>query len=44
MAKNNLEDKFTFWCPLEKAQDLDPTTGEPVMKLGGIASTSERLS
>lgn len=44
MAKNNLEDKFTFWCPLEKAQDLDPTTGEPVMKLGGIASTSDEDS
>ena len=44
MAKNNLEDKFTFWCPLEKAQDLDPTTGDPVMKLGGIASTSDEDS
>lgn len=44
MTKNNLEDKFTFWCPLEKAQDLDPTTGEPVMKLGGIASTSDEDS
>lgn len=44
MAKNNLEDKFTFWCPLEKAQDLDPSTGEPVMKLGGIASTSDEDS
>lgn len=44
MAKTNLEDKFTFWCPLEKAQDLDPTTGEPVMKLGGIASTSDEDS
>lgn len=44
MAKTNLEDRFTFWCPLEKAQDLDPTTGEPVMKLGGIASTSDEDS
>ena len=44
MAKINSEDKFTFWCPLEKAQDLDPTTGEPVMKLGGIASTSDEDS
>lgn len=45
MAKNNLEDKFTFWCPIEKAQDLiDPTTGETVMRLGGIASTSDEDS
>lgn len=44
MAKTNLEDKFTFWCPLEKAQDIDPTTGESVMKLGGIASTSDEDS
>lgn len=43
MARN-LEDKFIFWCPLEKAQDLDPTTGEPIMKLGGIASTSDEDS
>lgn len=34
-------DKFSFWCPLEKAQEIDPTTGETVMKLGGIASTSD---
>lgn len=38
----NIEDKFKFWCPIEKAQDLiDPTTGEQVMRLGGIASTSD---
>lgn len=40
MARN-LEDRFTFWCPLEKAQEIDPTTGETIMKLGGIASTSD---
>lgn len=41
MSKN-IEDKFKFWCPIEKAQDLiDPTTGEQVMRLGGIASTSD---
>lgn len=41
MTKNT-EDKFKFWCPIEKAQDLiDPTTGEQVMRLGGIASTSD---
>lgn len=39
--EKNLEDKFIFWCPLEKAQEIDPTTGETVMKLGGIASTSD---
>lgn len=38
----NIEDRFKFWCPIEKAQDLiDPTTGEQIMRLGGIASTSD---
>lgn len=37
-------ERFKFWCPIEKSQDLDPTTGEPVMKLGGIASTSDEDS
>ena len=33
---------FTFWCPIEKAQEaVDPTTGEQIMRLGGIASTSD---
>lgn len=36
--------KFSFWCPIEKSEDLDPTTGEQVMKLGGIASTSDEDS
>lgn len=44
MAKNNIEDKFTFWCPLEKAKSIDPTSGEEVMRLGGIASTSDEDS
>lgn len=38
------ESKFKFWCPIEKSQDIDPTTGEPIMKLGGIASTSDEDS
>ena len=38
------EEKFTFWCPLEKSEDIDPTTGELVMRLGGIASTSDEDS
>lgn len=36
--------KFKFWCPIEKAQSVDPNTGETVMKLGGIASTSDEDS
>jgi len=40
-----IEDKFEFWCPIEKSQDcLDPTTGEKIMRLGGIASTSDKDS
>jgi hypothetical protein len=40
-----LEEKFTFWCPLQKSEEiLDPTTGEPIMRLGGIASTSDEDS
>ena len=44
MAK--IEDKFKFWCPIEKAKEtiIDPTTGEEVMRLGGIASTSDEDS
>lgn len=41
----NIEDKFVFWCPLQKSEELiDPTTGEPIMRLGGIASTSDEDS
>ena len=33
-----IEEKFVFWCPLQKSEDLvDPTTGERIMRLGGIA-------
>ena len=41
----NIEDKFVFWCPLQKSEEIvDPTTGEPIMRLGGIASTSDEDS
>ena len=41
----NIEDKFVFWCPLQKSEDIiDPTTGEQIMRLGGIASTSDEDS
>ena len=42
---NNIEEKFSFWCPIEKSEQVvDPTTGENVMRLGGIASTSDEDS
>lgn len=41
----SLNEKFTFWCPLEKSEQIvDPTTGEKTMRLGGIASTSDEDS
>ena len=41
----SLEEKFVFWCPLQKSENLvDPTTGEQIMRWGGIASTSEEDS
>lgn len=41
-----INDTFKFWCPIEKAQEpiIDPTTGEEIMRLGGIASTSDQDS
>lgn len=39
------QDNFNFWCPvqpLEKA--IDETTGQEIMRLGGIASTSDEDS
>lgn len=37
-----IEDSFKFWCPIEKSQEvIDPTTGEQIMRLGGIASTAD---
>ena len=42
---NSIEEKFSFWCPIEKSEQVvDPTTGESVMRLGGIASTSDEDS
>lgn len=40
------KDNFKFWCPIEKAQNpiYDPTTGEEIMRLGGIASTFDEDS
>ena len=41
----DINKKFTFWCPLEKSEEIvDPTTGEKTMRLGGIASTSDEDS
>ena len=40
---DSLEKKFSFWCPIEKSEQIvDPTTGESVMRLGGIASTIDK--
>lgn len=46
MSKNSIEHSFTFWCPISKASEriVDPTTGEDVMVLGGIASTADEDS
>jgi hypothetical protein len=43
---SDINNKFSFWCPIEKAgeQILDPNTGEEIMRLGGIASTSDEDS
>lgn len=45
MSKD-LQNNFSFWCPIEKASEklVDPTTGEEIMRLGGIASTSDEDS
>lgn len=37
-------DNFQFWCPLEFKKAIDETTGEEVMRLGGIASTADEDS
>lgn len=46
MKNNSIEHSFTFWCPITKAAEkvVDPTTGEDVMVLGGIASTADEDS
>ena len=45
MAKD-LQNSFSFWCPISKAQEqlVDSTTGEQIMRLGGIASTADEDS
>lgn len=42
----SIEQSFSFWCPISKAAErvVDPTTGEEVMVLGGIASTADEDS
>lgn len=44
--QQRLEDNFVFWCPIQKSEEavVDPTTGESIMRLGGIASTSDEDS
>ncbi len=40
-----LKKNFTFWFPLEKSEEVvDSATGEQIMRLGGIASTSDKDS
>lgn len=41
-----LKNNFSFWCPISKANEtmVDPTTGEEIMRLGGIASTADKDS
>nr|DAG96058.1 MAG TPA: prohead serine protease [Herelleviridae sp.] len=37
------DDKFNFWCPIEPIKKAtDEETGEPVMRIGGIASTVDQ--
>ncbi len=40
-----MENRFNFWFPIEKAQEIiDPDTGEVRMLLGGIALTADEDS
>ena len=41
---DKIENRFNFWCPIEKSKSIDPTTGETIMRLGGIASTADEDS
>lgn len=44
-TKTSNVDKFTFWCPLDiQKAAIDPETGQEIMRLGGIASTSDEDS
>lgn len=46
MKDSSIQDAFRFWCPISKAAEkiVDPTTGEDMMVLGGIASTADEDS
>ena len=46
MKNSSIESSFRFWCPISKAAEkiVDPTTGEDLMVLGGIASTADEDS
>lgn len=39
-----INSNFKFWCPIEKAQEIDPSDGSEVWQLGGIASTMDEDS
>jgi len=38
------EENFKVWCQAEITKAIDPTTGAEIMRLGGIASTSDKDS
>lgn len=37
-------ENFNIWCPVEISKAIDPLTGNSIMRLGGIASTSDEDS
>lgn len=43
MATDN-NNRFKFWCPVEIEKAIDETTGQEIMRLGGIASTADQDS
>lgn len=36
------DDRFNFWCPIGRIEKATNEAGEPVMRIGGIASTMDR--
>lgn len=36
------DDKFNFWCPIGRIEKATDEAGEPVMRIGGIASTMDK--
>lgn len=36
------DDKFSFWCPIGRIEKATDEAGEPVMRIGGIASTMDK--